>query len=791
MRLLLFLLCLQFLSAISTGQSINIIPQPASIKQPRIAANFTINANTVIVQEGSNLQNSISFLNDYLQRFYSLKLKVVKTSTSINAIRLNFERLDNPIAGAYQMNVDNKGIYIAGDNETGVFYGIQTLIQLLPVPEIKPKSLAAKLAIPYVSIEDAPRFDYRGLHLDVARHFMPLDFIKKYIDYLALHKMNTFHWHLTDDQGWRIEIKKYPKLVKIGAWRNGTLMGRYPGSGNDNKKDGGFYTQQQIKEIVKYAAARYVTVIPEIELPGHASAAIAAYPELSCFPDEKTVMSQNMMSKESIQQQAEGKIKLVQETWGVITDVFCPGKDSTFVFLQNVMNEVLALFPSKYIHVGGDECPKENWKRCPNCQQRMKNENLKDEHQLQSYFIQRIEKYLNSKGRNIIGWDEILEGGLAPNATVMSWRGVEGGIDAAKQNHDVIMTPGRPVYFDYSQSENEDSITIGGYNPIEKVYAYDPVPKELNAQQAKHILGAQANLWTEYMSNTAKVEYMLFPRIAALSEILWSSNEKKNWSDFETRLMTQFKRYDLWKVNYSKAYFDLKASVFPSDNKGVLWKLESKSKTGVINYNKELEITDPPNPPAFYSYTAPVLITKSGKYSGWSTENGVTMQNLIKQTFHFNKATGKKITLTNEPSKNYPGDGAFTLVNGIQNEKGLVRSKEFLGFSGINCEAIIDLGVDSSFSEIIIHTLEQTGSWIYFPSAFDISKSSDGINFSPLNTPVEISKTSEKNRATIKLSTPVTARYLKINIMNAGTIPAGNPGAGSRAWLFVDEIEIN
>jgi hexosaminidase len=359
-----------------------------------------------------------------------------------------------------------------------------------------------------------------------------------------LHKLNTFHWHLTDDQGWRIEIKKYPRLTSIGAYRNGTIIGRFPGTGNDGERYGGYYTQAEIKEVVEYAAERFITVIPEIEMPGHASAAIAAYPELSCFPNESTKHPPNSPWH------GDTTGKQVQQTWGVFEDVFCAGKENTFKFLQDVMNEVITLFPGRYIHAGGDECPKENWRRCPNCQQRIKDNNLKDEHELQSYFIQRMEKYLNSKGKTLIGWDEILEGGLAPNAVVMSWRGEKGGIEAAKQKHNVIMSPGNPVYFDYSQSENEDSLTIGGYNPIEKVYAFEPIPKELNADEAKYILGAQANVWTEYMTNSSKVEYMIFPRMAALSEVLWSPKEKKNWYDFERRLAGQFKRYDLWKAKY-------------------------------------------------------------------------------------------------------------------------------------------------------------------------------------------------------------------------------------------------
>lgn len=381
--------------------------------------------------------------------------------------------MDKKIPGAYRMQVKKNGIYVSGDNENGVFYGVQTLLQLLPVNK------SSTLSIPYVNIEDYPRFAYRGLHLDVGRHFFPINFIKKYIDYIAFHKMNYFHWHLTEDQGWRIEIKKYPELAKTAAYRNGTIIGHFPGKGNDSIRYGGIYTQEEVKEIVAYAAKRYITVIPEIEMPGHSLAALTAYPNLGC---------------------TGGPYK-VQETWGVFDDVYCAGNDSVFQFLQDVMDEVIPLFPSQYVHIGGDESPKKRWQVCPKCQKRIKDNNLKDEHELQSYFIQRMEKYINGKGKTIIGWDEILEGGLAPNAVVMSWRGEKGGVEAAKQNHDVIMTPTTYVYFDYAQTKKEDSLTIGGFVPIQKVYGYEPVPKELSAEQAKHILGAQANLWTEYVTN--------------------------------------------------------------------------------------------------------------------------------------------------------------------------------------------------------------------------------------------------------------------------------------------------
>lgn len=542
MRTTTVLLIAMLIGSTLLAQEIHIIPQPVSIKRPGIAGKFTITPSTQIVLKGSNLENVANYLNDYLDEFYHFKLKLVKNSSVSNGIFLNYVRMDHAKAGAYRMTVDHKGAYIAGDNETGVFYGVQTLIQLFPV-----QITNSKAPIPFVSITDYPRFEYRGMHLDCGRHFFPVSFIKKYIDYIALHKMNYFHWHLTEDQGWRIEIKKYPGLTQVGAWRNGTIIGRYPGLGNDGIHYGGYYTQQEIKEVVAYAAKRYITVIPEIEMPGHSGAAIAAYPFLSCFPGEST--------KHPPQCAWSGDTsgKQVQQTWGVFEDVFCAGKDSTFKFLEDVLDEVITLFPSKYIHVGGDECPKTHWRRCPSCQKRIRDEHLKDEHELQSYFIQRIEKYLNSKGKTLIGWDEILEGGLAPNAVVMSWRGEAGGIAAARQKHKVIMTPGAWVYLDHSQTQNEDSVTIGGYTPIEKVYSYNPVPDSLTKDQGQYVLGAQGNVWTEYMANERKVEYMIFPRMAALSEVLWS--QKKDSVDFGKRLLTQRKRYDLWKANYSKAYF--------------------------------------------------------------------------------------------------------------------------------------------------------------------------------------------------------------------------------------------
>ncbi|MGZ8538624.1 MAG: beta-N-acetylhexosaminidase [Flavisolibacter sp.] len=690
--LIAILLIFHFLGA----QNPNITPAP--VKSTMEKGTFTISKSTVIILNDESEIASADFLNLYLNKIYGFSLQT-STSATANYIRFTTRRFvqapENE--GRYTMEVKPTAVQIAGDSYQGTFYGLQSLIQLLPVRK------SVSLTIPCITIEDYPRFKYRGLHLDVGRHFYPVDFIKKYLDYIALHKMNFFHWHLTEDQGWRIEIKKYPRLTTIGGFRNGTIIGRYPGKGNDNLPYGGFYTQDEIKEVVAYAEKRFITIVPEIEMPGHGSAAIAAYPWLSCFPDQKTQIPDNMISNAS----REAKGKLVQETWGVFDDVFCAGKDSTFEFLEDVIDEVVLLFPSKYIHVGGDESPKAHWKICPRCQQRIKDLKLKDEHELQSYFIQRMEKYINGKGKTIIGWDEILEGGLAPNAIVMSWRGEQGGIEAAKQNHTAIMTPGNFVYFDHTQTKNEDSVTIGGFTPVEETYSYEPVPKELPADKGKYVLGAQANLWTEYMKNQRKIEYMIFPRLSALSEVLWSPKEKRNFSDFEKRLPTIFRRYELWGSNYSNAYYDIKASIKPSpDNNGLIWTLESKGfnpnsqiRISTDDLKQGAKITKRDSGTAYdyviLQYQKPIVIRRSSQYNAsllMKKEDGKQLECCtLQQKFHINKATGKKIKLTTQPASNYPGNtGAFGLINGTISEKGF-NSPEWLGWLASDMEAVIDL----------------------------------------------------------------------------------------------------
>ena len=505
--------------------SLDIVPRPAKLE--RREGEFKFNRKTKLVVVGSAAKKSAEILNDLLFKNYGFKLEYSKNPEQKNTITLLVRgfRLNETPYRKHTIVISPRGVLISGMDEVDLYHALQTLMQIFPV------DFKNKANLPAVVIEDAPRFPYRGMHLDVARHFFPVEFVKKYIDLMAQYKFNYFHWHLTEDQGWRIEIKKYPRLTEIGSKRKETVKGRvlnpYVGDGVPVE---GFYTQEQIKEVVAYAKSKFITVIPEIELPGHSSAALAAYPNLGC--------------KENYEYK-------VQTTWGIFKEVYCP-KEETFQFLEDVLAETIALFPdSPYIHIGGDEVLKDFWKESPFVQELKAKENLKDEHEVQSYFIRRIEKFINSKGKRMIGWDEILEGGLAPNATVMSWRGMKGGIEAAKAKHDVIMTPTDFAYLDYGQGDPKtEPIHIGGYVTLQKVYSFEPLPKELTEDEKKYILGGQGNVWTEYMKTPDKVEYMVFPRMLALAEAVWSMPENRNFDDFQKRLAHHFARLDKQNVNY-------------------------------------------------------------------------------------------------------------------------------------------------------------------------------------------------------------------------------------------------
>ena len=520
----------------NTPSTFPLIPFPKEIKFSK--ETFSLTAKTKIILFDTSLRQEVGFLNNHLKSNYNIQLAISTVLPKSGHFILFKHTTSKPESEeSYNLKMNPTSIQITAANNTGIFYAIETLIQLMPTEkkDIK-KTFGSEVQIPCADISDSPQYQWRSMHLDCSRHFFSKEEVKKYIDYLAMYKFNVFHWHLTDDQGWRIEIKKYPLLTAIGSKRKETLIGRP----KENKYDGitynGFYTQNDIKEVVDYAAKRHITVLPEIEMPGHSTAALSAYPQYSCTggPFETAT------------------------NWGIKKEVYCAGNDSTFLFIQNVLTEVMDLFPGKYIHIGGDECPKDRWKTCRKCQQRMLAEKLAGENELQSYFIKRIEKFVNARGKQIIGWDEILEGGLAPNAAVMSWRGTEGGATAAKQHHYVVMTPGKPCYFDHYQSKEIDKepIAIGGYNPLDSVYTYNPTPKGLNEEEAKFILGAQGCVWTEYIPDFSKVEYMSMPRMAALSEAIWTPADKRNYSDFINRLKLHAKTLDKLNINYARHFLN-------------------------------------------------------------------------------------------------------------------------------------------------------------------------------------------------------------------------------------------
>lgn len=535
--LMLCLLTFCSLSGFAQQKEANyqVIPLPQQIDRQQ-GQPFVLNSKTKILYQAGNsmMKSDAIFLSNYIKDSTGKNLLIAPLTKENSTHNVIILELDKSLAHneGYVLNVNSHKITIKGKDENGIFYGIETIRKSIPA-----QATGNDINMPEVTITDYPRFAYRGMLLDCGRHFFSAKYIKDYIDMLALYNMNYFHWHLTEDQGWRIEIKKYPKLTQIGAWRKETVIGHNSGK-YDGKPYGGYYTQDQIKDIVAYAKARHITIIPEIDMPGHMLAALASYPELGCTGGPYEVGKQ----------------------WGVYDDVLCIGKENTFKFAENVLDEIIKLFPSKYIHIGGDETPRVRWKNCPLCQARIKAEGLKsdDKHsaedRLQSYFIYRIEKYLNSKGRQVIGWDEILDGDVAPNATVMSWRGTSGGIKAAKMNHKVIMTPGDYCYFDHYQSKDIDKepLAIGGYLPVDTVYSYDPVPTELTAEQQKYIIGVQANVWTEYIPSFSQIEYMCLPRMAAMAEVQWTEPQKKNYQNFLTRLPQLVGIYDAKGYTYAK-----------------------------------------------------------------------------------------------------------------------------------------------------------------------------------------------------------------------------------------------
>jgi len=757
MQRFLLLLSILLTGLFFSQTKLNLIPYPQKIEFEE--GEFTIPKNFIVDKNAPKQETE--YFKMHLDK--KLRFRYGKKDEAAQLIYSSFPPLLShspssriPPKERYIIRISSKQIIISSYTEQGYFLALQTLVQLFEQYKDSGK-------IPAMKIEDQPKFAWRGMHLDVSRHFFTVNEVKKYLDYLAMYKMNTFHWHLTDDQGWRIEIKKYPKLTQIGSKRKESMIGAYVDNTFDGKPYGPyFYTQEQIKEVVQYATDRHITVVPEIEMPGHALAALSAYPEFAC---------------------TEGPFEPATK-WGVFDDVFCP-KDETFTFLENVLDEVMTLFPSQYIHIGGDECPKTRWKECAHCQELIRKNNLKDEHGLQSYFIQRIEKYVNSKGKKIIGWDEILEGGLAPNAAVMSWTGVNGGIEAAKTNHFAVMTPGSYCYFDHYQGDPAtEPNAFGGFTPLHKVYSYQPIPSELTAEQAKYILGVQANLWTEYILDFKQVEYMIFPRLMALSEVAWGTSDPKKYKEFENRVVEHFKVLDKINVNYAKSIYNISGKVAAA-NKGVFYELSTSQNPNGIRYT--LDGRDPEVNSQVHEN--PIPVSKSLTVKSAYFENGKLKSAISSQSFSVSKTTGKSIVLEEQPSENYSFGGAFTLVDGIiGNQRQL--GKTWLGFQGKDVVATIDFGQQTQFSEVYFNTLDNKGSWIHWAKSAQIFISDDGTHFKMIKEIGKDEILSSKGKIKLNVGNQ-NSKYLKIKIENAGIIPAGNPGADSKAWLFVDEIGAN
>jgi len=728
----------------------SIIPLTEKLKP--IEGEFIIDNQTVIFDNSKQNKADASLFIQSLNDIYQIKPVLINTKPKSNFLQIDYCK--SMQIDAYKLEVNKNNIKIRG-GKNGVFYAFQSLLQLVK------KDDQGKISIPCVKIKDKPRFQWRGMHLDVSRHFFSKDVVKKYIGRMAFYKMNTFHWHLTDDQGWRIEIKKYPLLTQKGSWRKGTVVGHAGYSKTfDTIPYGGFYTQDDIREIVAYATERHINIVPEIEMPGHAVAALSAYPQFSC----------------------KGNVNGVEKNWGVFNDVFC-SKEETFTFLQDILDEVITLFPSKVIHIGGDECPKEEWKKCSVCQANMKKMGLKDEMQLQSYFIQRIEKYLNSKGRTIIGWDEILEGGLAPNAMVMSWRGTEGGIEAAHLKHDVVMTPGKYCYFDHYQSDPEDEpLAIGGFTTVSKIHEYDPAPKTLPKNVRKYIKGVQGNVWTEYIPSDSHLEYMVFPRLLSMAEIQWTTVKRKSYPDFAKRLTAHYSLFNKLGINASMSFFDTYMKIEQNkDSNGIVVSLSNSIPDSKIKYT--LLVSKDNIQQNAYSY--PIYLTENCilKYNS-IIDSYQGKSKTIK--FNINKATGKPLIFIEKPSKYYGDGSGFCLVDGIvplsQND-----NKRWMTWSDNNAEIISDLKSTQTISSVSIATFTDTLRHILKPKTVKVFVSENGNEYNEVKNSLI---TFNGDLTNITFDKENNIRYVKIIAENAGKIKLPNSNKEEYSWIFIGEIII-
>lgn len=745
-----------------------IIPKPLDVNCKGDASFLLKDGVAVIYPENNRkMQDNAEFLVDYVERQTGVKLTSHAGMPVDGAICLTLDLSDDN-AEAYKLIVNDKRVCISGASEAGVFYGIQTLRKSLPVAQDINVNLSA------VEIYDKPRFAYRGAMLDVARHFYTVDEVKTFIDMLALHNINRFHWHLTDDQGWRIEIKKYPKLMSVASERKETVVGRWYSGIYDGKPYGGYYTQDELRDVIDYAAKRHITIIPEVDLPGHMQAALTAYPELGCT----------------------GGPYEVRTIWGVSQDVLCVGNDFTLQFVKDVLSEVADIFPSEYIHIGGDECPKVRWEKCPKCQERIKSLGLKSdakhtkEQRLQSYMIQEAAKYLKEKGKRIIGWTEILEGGLVPDATLMSWIGESGGIEAAHQHHDVIMTPNTYLYFDYYQSKKveDEPLAIGGYLPIEKTYNYEPMPKELTKEEQQYIKGVQANLWTEYIPVFSQVQYMVLPRLGSAAEVQWTDPSKKDYKDFLRRVPHLVAVYDCYGWNCATHVYDVNVDM----------------KADTVNHVLNVQLSTMADDPIYYTLDGQDPTEKSLKYTKpFTIDQSVVLKTMAVHpdrtskisvdTIRFNKATLKPVVLLQPNESRFSPDGPVVLVDG-RNGNHSFDTGAWLAVAGNDLEAVINMQAETILSSASVHVYVRKDAWLFDARGFSVSVSSDNKNYKEVASQ-EYKQMQESDSDGIiehELSfDPCKATYVKIKVISEKSMPDWHWDAGKAPFLLVDEIILN
>ncbi len=755
---------------------ISIIPEPVRVEQR--PGSFTITRNTSVVNAtGSNrASTTIDLFVRRLRTATGFTLPVIRADKHPTRDVILFRHIRDRGLGAegYRVHVTPTAVEIAAPTDAGLFYGSETVLQLLP-PKVYDslRTTGVSWQMPCISIWDKPRFPWRGMHLDVSRHFFPISFIDTYIDLIALHKMNVFHWHLTDDQGWRIQIKKYPRLTDVGAWRvdreDQPWENRDPQRPGEKATYGGFYTQDQIRAVVRYAAERHVTIVPEIEMPAHAVEALTAYPQYSCTGGPFTVPPGSVWPDSTI---------------------FCAGNDSTFVFLENILREVMDLFPGKYIHIGGDEADKTNWERCPKCQARIRSEGLKNTEELQSYFIKRIARFLQNHGRRAIGWDEILEGGLPPGAAVMSWRGVEGGINAVRQGSDVVMTPGSYCYFDSYQAVGDSLAQVFSTPlPLHKVYQFNPVPESLTVAQANHILGGEACVWSEHVPSPRRAEQVVLPRMAAMAEALWSPITTRNWDDFVRRVDQQTQRYNALGYAFAKGTYAIEISITP-DPPARLERVALSSESPVPQIRFTLDGSTPDSTSSLYS--GPFTLNASAQLRALAFRDGRPLGLTTGEPITFHLASFKPVTYRLPYSQKYTAGGNFGLTDGLRGSAQYSDGR-WQGFLENDLDVQIDLGDTSSISTVACGFLENPGVYIFFPDSVEFNVSTDGNHFIHAGTVVPTFGQAKRDLAEKDLSVSfprMAARYVRVHARNIGRVPQGYKGEGEPAWIFADEVVV-